>query len=93
MYLYDLGVMIWNIMFYSIYTHTPMYIISPAHIAASVGSVEGLQLLLQYNGDFNLQSNQGATPLHDAAAIGETGQLIHNVLTWKYMYYYYCMHV
>ena len=46
---------------------------SPVHIAATVGSVEGLELLLSYNGDMNALSFQNITPVHDAAANGKTG--------------------
>lgn len=47
---------------------------SPVHIAATVGSIEGLELLSSYNGDINLQSNQCITPLHDAAVNGQTSE-------------------
>lgn len=47
---------------------------SPVHIAASVGSVEGIELLLvRGGGDASLKSIHNTTPLHDAAAQGHTG--------------------
>lgn len=47
---------------------------SPVHVAATVGSIEGLELLSSYNGDINAQSTQYITPLHDAAVNGQTGK-------------------
>ena len=52
------------------------YLFSPVHIAASIGSVEGLQLLKVYGGDFDIQSAQYTSPLHDAAANGNTGMFV-----------------
>lgn len=47
---------------------------SPVHIAASVGSVEGIELLLvRGGGDASLKSIHNTTALHDAAAQGHTG--------------------
>lgn len=58
---------------------------SPVHIAATVGSLEGLELLSSYNGDVNVLSHQYVTPLHDAAVNGQTGTL-HTLIAHSILY-------
>ena len=52
------------------------FLCSLAHLAASVGSVEALQLLIQYGADFELYTPTGIRPIHDAAANGQAGELL-----------------
>ena len=44
-----------------------------AHLTASIGLLEALQLLEQYGADFELHTSKGIKPIHDAAANGQTG--------------------
>ena len=46
---------------------------SPSHIAATVGSMQCIQILQAYGADFGAKSVHGATPMHEAAASGNTG--------------------
>ena len=48
-------------------------ITSLAHLAASVGSLQILQLLTHYGANFELQTFNGIRPIHDAAANGQAG--------------------
>jgi ankyrin repeat protein len=48
---------------------------SPVHIAATLGSIEALELLTTYNGDINAVNAMNVTPIHDAATNGQIGVL------------------
>lgn len=50
----------------------------PIHLAAAIGHIEALRLLIKYGADVDAQTNEGVTPLHYAANHGDV--LVTNML-------------
>ena len=50
---------------------------SPAHLAASKGLTEALEVLVQYKGSLELRNNAGDLPIHEAAIFQQEGQFSH----------------
>ena len=48
--------------------------ISPAHLAASEGLTEALEVLVKYQGSLELRNNEGDLPIHEAALFKHQGQ-------------------
>jgi ankyrin repeat protein len=47
---------------------------SPAHLAASKGLTEALEVLVKYQGSLELRNNTGDLPIHEAALFQQQGQ-------------------
>jgi ankyrin repeat protein len=47
---------------------------SPAHLAASKGLTEALEVLVKYQGSLELRNNAGDLPIHEAALFQQQGQ-------------------
>ena len=47
---------------------------SPAHLAASKGLTEALEVLVKYQGSLELRNNDGDLPIHEAALFQQHGK-------------------
>ena len=68
--------------FYLLHTYIPINVhmhtdTHSSHIAASVESLQCIQILQTYGADFGVKSVHGATPMHKAAASGYVGPSVH----------------